>query len=182
MKDPRCARSEASIKQALLTLLRQKDLERISMAEVAKAACVSRSTLYDHYGNPREIFEALVLDFLAKVRTLKTQLRCSEADGLCSPQPFCQAVRHAEDFAPVVHHPAFLEVFLHLSLEDPRSTVREFPYGELGLEDHLSDALYRFQMTGCYTAALSATSDEAWEKMQQAIDSFIRGGINALRS
>lgn len=78
MKDARFEKSAEAIKQAFLRLLVARRLEDISMSELAREAQVSRSTLYAHFGNVEEVYHALVMEFLAKLRSLNTHLHCSD--------------------------------------------------------------------------------------------------------
>ena len=44
------------------------------------------------------------------------------------------------------------------------------------------DAVVRFQMSGCYAVSTSLRDNENWSQVQAALDTFIRGGLNALRA
>ena len=74
----RNARTTSSIKRALLDLLNRKSLDAVTMSELAREAQVSRSTLYQHYGNVHEVYAAVVSDFDERVAPVMSQLECYE--------------------------------------------------------------------------------------------------------
>ncbi|GAA4960461.1 AcrR family transcriptional regulator [Nonomuraea thailandensis] len=56
--DRRVRRTQAALARALLQLVEEQDLSRITVADVAEHAGVSRSTFYDHYRDVHELAEA----------------------------------------------------------------------------------------------------------------------------
>ncbi|MGC5014954.1 TetR/AcrR family transcriptional regulator [Streptosporangium sp. DT93] len=56
--DRRVRRTHAALAYALIRLVEERDLSRISVADVAERAGVSRSTFYDHYRDVHELAEA----------------------------------------------------------------------------------------------------------------------------
>ncbi len=52
------------IKDATLGLIGAGDLSGISMSDVARAAGVSRGTIYNYFQTPQEVFESLAADFV----------------------------------------------------------------------------------------------------------------------
>lgn len=151
------------------------------MAELAKAAGVSRSTLYAQYGNVASVYEDAVLDFCQGLRPLTSHLRCGECleDGEAG-RPFCLAVRDAGRFEPLVHDRAFLPTLLGSwgSLGTDGPAAGDGPADEAARQR----ALLLFQMSGCYAVAMGTPADQEWEPTQRLLDAYIRGGMNAVRS
>ncbi|SDL31814.1 TetR/AcrR family transcriptional regulator [Nonomuraea jiangxiensis] len=58
LSDPRVRRTQAALRSALIDLVQDHDLSRISVADVVEHAGVSRSTFYDHYHDVHELAEA----------------------------------------------------------------------------------------------------------------------------
>ncbi|UBU09387.1 TetR/AcrR family transcriptional regulator [Nonomuraea gerenzanensis] len=56
--DPRVRRTTAALRATLIELVQHRDLSRISVADVAERAGVSRSTFYDHYRDVHELAAA----------------------------------------------------------------------------------------------------------------------------
>ncbi|MEV0620162.1 TetR/AcrR family transcriptional regulator C-terminal domain-containing protein [Nonomuraea sp. NPDC050404] len=57
-QDPRVRRTQAALRAILIELVQHRELSRISVADVAERAGVSRSTFYDHYRDVHELAEA----------------------------------------------------------------------------------------------------------------------------
>lgn len=55
--DLRIKKTNASLQRALLTLLKEKSLEDISIAELCRVAQINRGTFYLHYKNVHGVFE-----------------------------------------------------------------------------------------------------------------------------
>ena len=53
-------KTESAIRSALLSLLAKKTLADITVSELAREAHVSRSTFYEHFGNPADVYDSIV--------------------------------------------------------------------------------------------------------------------------
>lgn len=182
MGDARFDKSRKAIKDALLTLLEEKQLAGISMTELAQQAGVSRSTLYAHFSNVQDAYRELTSDFSSSLRPLGIQLHCSawsEADA--TGRPFCLAIRDAGAYAPLVRDARFLVTLLDQIEASGFDSEAMESYHAMGLDDAQANAVIRFRMSGCYAVALSQNGTCEWKDIQQTLDTFIRGGINALR-
>ena len=171
-------RTEGAVKEALLALLAKKPLADITVSELSRAANVSRSTFYEHFGNPADAYDALVRDYASGTLPLMSQITCS--DGFKPKgRPFCSLVREADAYAPVVREGRFLDVFL-----DRREGMDQHDLFALltnaGYTEAQAEAVCSFQMSGCFAAARSSTAtDEEWAQIRAVIDRFILGGIAA---
>ncbi|MEZ5190283.1 MAG: helix-turn-helix domain-containing protein [Schumannella sp.] len=65
--DPRIARTRRSLQEALLELARERELDDISVGDVAERAGVNRSSFYQHYAD-KETLLADALDSAAEGR------------------------------------------------------------------------------------------------------------------
>ena len=63
-KDRRVVRTQRSIRNALAQLLVEKDLEKISIKEIAELADVDRKTVYNYYKSVNEIFADMENDWV----------------------------------------------------------------------------------------------------------------------
>ena len=171
-------RTESAIKEALLRLIESKKLADITVSELARAAGISRSTFYQHYCNPADVYDALVKQFVEQLSPLVDQIACSD-----SPKPvkksFCALVRDEGPLKPIVDDDRFLPSFL-----TKQNTARKHDmHGVLvraGYSEKEAAALCAFQLSGCLSAAQSTTADdEEWEGIRALIDRFILGGLSA---
>lgn len=181
--DKRNERTHTALKDALVGALKKKHLADVTVSELCAAAGVSRSTFYNNYQNVSNVFKALVDDFAKEARPLKAQLRCRECkQGAEGKLPYCIAVRTTVRYSDVVREDCFLPLLLDAAgFADSRTQILN-PYLELGLSPKAASNAMRFQMAGCHAAALSEPDDETWLETQESIDTFIAGGLNALRA
>lgn len=171
--------TDIAVQDALLRLLSEKALADVTVAELAREAHVSRSTFYEHYGNPADVYDDLAKRFSRDLSPLMEQVACArelQPEG----KPFCMRLRESGPFAPVVNDDRFLGTLLadggYLEKHDLYNLVRE-----AGYTDAQAKALCSFQMAGCFSAArASGATDAEWDDTKAVIDRFILGGIAAL--
>lgn len=60
--DPRTARTLTRLREAILTLARQKPLDDITIGEITELADVNRSTFYQHYSGNKDVLLAAAID------------------------------------------------------------------------------------------------------------------------
>ncbi len=171
-------RTEESIKAALTRLLARKPLADVTVAELAREAHVSRSTFYEHFGNPNDVYDALTAQISAEISPLMSQVACSDSFKP-SGKPFCALVRDAGERSSVVNESRFMDAFL-----GQRKGFEEHDLYDLmtdaGYTDAQARALCSFQMSGCFNAARqSHATDGEWDEIRPVIDRFILGGIAA---
>ena len=66
-QDRRVLRTKRAIRNAFITLLAEKDFEKITIKEIADCADVDRKTVYNYYGGISAILEELENEFFATV-------------------------------------------------------------------------------------------------------------------
>lgn len=178
-EDARFQQSAKRIRGALAGLLRTKPLMDVTVSELAQAASVSRATFYAHYDNLGDVYEELVAEVMADVRTFSERF-CSEDIG-CTGEGkplYCDRIRSEERFAGVVREARFFPSMMALTWEDPEANddaaVR-------GLDQSAMRALRLFQMSGCHAVATSEFAQRNdWERIRRIIDAFIDGGMRAV--
>lgn len=182
MADARFDKSEKAIKEAFVRLSGEIGVGRFGMTQLAREARVSRSTLYGHFRNTEEVFEALVDDFAEGLKPLEAHLHEGCAACPTVPKPFCVAVRESVELRPLLRDPRFLPLLLDKISEEGSSLDSRGVYRSLGLGEVQARSVLLFQMSGCYAVALSDIPAEEWRCVQQELDTFIRGGMASLRT
>ena len=179
--DIRNARTERAIVDALVKLLETKPFTELSISEVAHQANVSRSTFYAHFGNLREVFDRAVFELASKTRTLSRQFKCSECSNDEPGVPFCIQLRQDPLNQHLTRDPSFLAAYMNASEAYPHDKVRT-ELEDAGVPANIASTILRFQLSGCYAVATRTPASEDWSKVQKALDTFIQGGLSALRS
>ena len=172
---------KARLEQALLRLLKQKPLRRITVTELCEAAAVSRSTFYAHYSNVDDIYQELLRRFALDSTSLNTQLEGGSEEDSRPHRPLCSMIRDSEDYAGLVDEERFMQGFL----DTCRAEYPEASYGvyrDICSNPDAARALYVFQMTGCIAAAKALGPSCDWDAAKKTIDVFIRGGIQAVKN
>lgn len=77
--DPRIQRTRASLQEALLTLCKKRDLDEVTISEVADAAGVNRTTFYQHYPDIDTLL-ADALDSIAEAAHAQLELQLPNLD------------------------------------------------------------------------------------------------------
>ncbi|WP_037933530.1 TetR/AcrR family transcriptional regulator [Streptosporangium roseum] len=90
--DRRVRRTHAALASALIQLVEEQDLSRISIADVAERAGVSRSTFYDHYRDVHELAET------ACTAMIDSLIGSLPAPGPDSADPAPEATQSLEAF------------------------------------------------------------------------------------
>ena len=178
-EDRRNEQSKKAIKDGLLKVLESKPLAQAGVSEVVRAAGISRSTFYVHYNNLQEVFADLVNEMHVETRTLKEQLNCQECQA-GQARPFCTLVRDEGRYAPLVRDPYFMRASTSgRGLGFERDVYEDL--ARSGMPGYVAEAIFQFQMNGCYAAARYVNDDEQWTQVRAALDTFIAAGLKALR-
>lgn len=67
ISDRRCRRTRSALKSALLTLMKNKPLQKITVSELADFADVNRKTFYNHFHDVDSVLHELENDFLEQL-------------------------------------------------------------------------------------------------------------------
>lgn len=67
IQDVRFTRIEENLRNALLTLLKEKDYHRISVTDICKLAKCSRNAFYLHYESKENLYHAILMDIIIDI-------------------------------------------------------------------------------------------------------------------
>lgn len=113
MQDRRVKKTKASLRSALVKLLKEKRIEQISTTELCKTADINRSTFYDHYSNPQECFDEYAFELIADVKQILTSVNAVTLEKFLSEyltimkenQEIFRSVHHSS-----IHNPIIMEL------------------------------------------------------------------------
>jgi AcrR family transcriptional regulator len=105
--DRRVRRTRAALAQALIRLVEEQDLPRISVSDVAEGAGVSRSAFYDHFRDVHELAEAACTEMIDEL------IESLPAPGPGSADPAQEATRSLTAFfASLAEHAGLFRALL----------------------------------------------------------------------
>ena len=101
--NPQFLRTDKAIRQALITLLKNKPFEKITVQDILDETPVTRSTFYKHYHDKYEIVENMQEDFLATQTELSKEIHESPTQSLVSHNKLLRDNRELMDTLLKVH-------------------------------------------------------------------------------
>ena len=83
MENQRIRLSKAMLKNALMGLLKEKPIEKISVYELCAAAQINRTTFYKYYGSQYELLTDAENDYFRKLEEVFSENASNGGDSLC---------------------------------------------------------------------------------------------------
>lgn len=105
-EDRRVRRTKRQLEEALIRLLRKKNIQKISVRELADEADITRATFYQHYRDPYEMLRRMQDRILIKVQEVINETTGGDSYGF------------------------FLQLFEYLSEDDISAEILIFDTGE----------------------------------------------------
>jgi AcrR family transcriptional regulator len=113
--DPRVTRTVQACGQAVVELASQRPVSRITVAELAGRAGVTRATFYNHYGSPLELLLQVLMNDLERAHRLEEERR---AEG-----SYTSAQMLRLTIVDVADHIERFKALYQLALRDAADTV-----------------------------------------------------------
>ncbi len=181
--DRRTLYTRMVIKDALLSLLSEKEYADITIADLCREAEISRGTFYLHYDNLSNVMDALFDDALGSVSSVLVQVGCEAAEEKKCAYPLCRFLRENKKYRPL-----FFSDSLHShAIERIAASSWENFYGKLSAESGANEdvlrAIFYFQLNGCLAVSKQniGISDSDWSEIQCSIDHFLKNGFSNLQ-
>lgn len=180
--DRRTLYTRKAIQDAFLRVKRTKEYNTITVTDICREAEISRGTFYAHFNNIAEVLNALLDDALVGMDYLREYLSVTQPDAKCA-HPFCRFVRENTKLRCIL----FDDALGHIVVKKLAAIYKEAYMQELRnkgavLTDQETDALFYFQINGCFAVSkrYSNLENMEWCSVQKVIDQFIKGGINSI--
>lgn len=115
-ENPQFLRTDKAIRQALITLLKTKSFEKITVQDILDETPVTRSTFYKHYHDKYEIVEKMQDDFFETHTILSRELHSNPSTAFITLQKMLRENRE------------ILETLLHVRTEhvDLRQSLAKY--------------------------------------------------------
>ena len=177
--DRRTRYTRSVIRQSLLTLMQQKPFAKITVTEICRLAEINRGTFYLHYYDLEDVLDDVIKEMIRDTTQVFDHVMCPEKSR-CT-YPFCRKVQESREFCILFSDetasPRLLERLCELSKED--FITRLMQNSLLSYEQ--AEAVLYFQMNGCLAINKRMLKNNCrdWSRIQQAIDQFIRAGLES---
>ena len=83
MENQRIRITKMLLKQALIKLLYEKKIDKITVSELCEHAGINRSTFYKHYGSQFDVYDEIEQDFFTAALEMLTSEKEGEKTGIC---------------------------------------------------------------------------------------------------
>jgi len=180
--DRRALYTKKAIQEAFLRIKRTKKYNEITVADICREAEISRGTFYAHFSNIMEVLDTLLDDALAGMDYLRKYLSAPQPEAKCA-HPFCRFVRENTELRCIL----FDDALGHIVVKKLAAIYKDAYMQEIwnkgaGLTEQEAEALFYFQINGCFAVSkrYSNLGAEEWCPVQNVIDQFIKGGINSI--
>lgn len=180
--DRRALYTKKAIQEAFLRIKRTKEYNGITVADICREAEISRGTFYAHFSNIAEVLDTLLDDALAGKDYLREYLSAPQSEAKCA-HPFCRFVRDSQELRCILFDDALGHIVVKkLTAIYKDAYIREIRNSGAALTDQEAEALFYFQINGCFAVSkqYSNLGAEEWCPVQDVIDQFIKDGINSI--
>ena len=177
--DRRTRYTRSVIRQSLLTLMQQKPFAKITVTEICRLSEINRGTFYLHYYDLEDVLDDVIKEMIRDTTQVFDHVMCPEKSR-CT-YPFCRKVQESREFRILFSDETassrLLERLCELSKED--FITRLMQNSLLSYEQ--AEAVLYFQMNGCLAVNKRMLKNNCWDwdQIQQAIDQFIRAGLES---
>jgi len=180
--DRRALYTKKAIQEAFLRIKRTNEYNGITVADICRETEISRGTFYAHFSNIAEVLDTLLDDALAGMDYLREYLSAPQSDAKCA-HPFCRFVRENTELRCILFDDALGHIVVKkLAAIYKDAYIREIRNIGAALTDQEAEALFYFQINGCFSVSKRYSNLGAgeWCPVQNVIDQFIKGGINSI--
>lgn len=182
--DRRTLYSRKAIQDAFLRVKMRKEYNAITVTDICREAEISRGTFYAHFSNIAEVLNDTLDDALVGMDYLREYLSAPQPEAKCA-HPFCRFVRENTKLRCIL----FDDALGHIVVKKLAAIYKDAYMQEIwnkgaGLTEQEAEALFYFQINGCFSISkrYSNLESEEWCPIQNVIDQFIKGGINSITS
>lgn len=182
--DKRTINTKASIRKAMLDLMRGAPFSTITVKELCERVEINRTTFYIHYHNTTDVLVELIDE------VLETEIKTNDSNGktpnegerLC-PYRLCDKVHTKRQLGVVFFDeslkPLVIERISNYSKEDCiRNLMRKY-----NLNKSDAESIYYFQINGCLAVnkLIYQRGSNNWEHTNELIESFMKNGLDLFK-
>ena len=174
--DIRVQKTKERLKRSLLSMLKEKNIDRISISEICRLSGINRNTFYQHYKDIRDLLAEIEGDFM---ETIFSTIDIS-GESIKSVRDFMlvllERIKENQDLCLLLFSDNGDKNFLRNILTFALPTAVENWASELGMNTEDATVLYFYVMGGAVNVieawmkeSLSASLDEVADKLNALI-------------
>ena len=141
--DPRFARTKVAIHNAIIDLLRERNLSEITVSALCQRAGVNRNTFYAHYNNPTEVVEEISKEFMQEFDKIATR----QDKNLDIRVEVCRYLYEHRDVFSVLSSTNAEQTYLKIALAQAKKSTKTSLFYEQS--DYLPPYYDEFIVGGC---------------------------------
>lgn len=147
-QDLRVRHTKQLLKNALLKILKEKSIDKVTVTELCKVAHINRNTFYSHYRSPGELLEEIERNFAAKIMD-KIREPYLQRDYATILRDVCYAVYEDRDLALILAAEELSGNFLGDIIFQFRKVMMEL-WADMDAPQEKLDFMYRYGVGGSY--------------------------------
>lgn len=178
-EDIRTVSTRRLIEDTVLSMMKKKSFQQITVTEICKAASINRGTFYLHYKDIYDVLDHILEDMTRNNLNEPSGGRDDHSETQAVLFPFWEQI-HTNDRYQVL----FLDVFTSGKLVEKMEQNKEKYITWLMNHSHLdyqnAEAIFYFQVSGCLTVnrMTLVNNNQNWREIQVKIDEFVEAGID----
>ena len=156
--DIRVQKTKERLKGALLSLMQEKNIDRINISEICRLSGINRNTFYQHYSDIKDLLSEIEGEFMEE---LFSSVKISE-ESISSVRDIMglllETIQNNQDICMLLFSDNGDKNFLRNILMFALPSAVENWVNELGMDEHRATMLYYYVMGGAVNVI------EAWIK------------------
>lgn len=180
-QDLRVVKTKNNLKNALIALLKEKPLEKISVTELCKASGITRKTFYLHYESISKLFEEKIEQLLADLESslLATSKYRQEKERYHLEPQMIHLFQHVydnQDFYRFMFSPGSSFAYYEMFFKQMRNLMKR-SIASMSTLSQVSD----FEISYQANAMLGIIMEWYYHNFQETIDEMNQNLIKALK-
>lgn len=173
MQDRRIRHTKKFIKDALLELLKEKSISKISITELCKKADINRNTFYSHYNYPEDVLKEMEDDIIQQYQVLFNALPHQE-DSTVLVLEICKLIKKEPAFSHILLNDlngSFLNRLIAITHE---KNIHDWKKISQFKNEETAEKFYRFTLAGATSIIQNWCLNGFKESPEEIVDFIIK--------
>ena len=152
-----------------------------TVTEICRLAEINRGTFYLHYYDTADVLDDILNEILKETTSVIDHVFCpARTSGSCS-YPFCDRLHSSDRYQSLFLDDTISAQVIEKMAETTKEDYVTWLMSHSLLTFEEAESIFYFQMNGCLAInkVMLRNHCSDWEKIQRAIDQFIRAGLES---